>query len=212
MGEININDKAFFFEDIELTYEQATIITPAIAKQNLIIFKKTLDKRRLPFFLMHGTLLGAIREHDFIKHDIDIDTCVTDEEALKEAIPDLSEAGLKLCRYQEHLLYSFIKDNVYIDVYIVNKLEGLIGLFYVRYLGNIIPKKFFIGSKNILFQGEKFRVPFYTMQLLKFWYGKDWRTPKENAPSNDRDQRGYFLEHERKYRFLFRPIKKIIKW
>ena len=39
--------------------------------QNLM--KKTLDENNQEFFLMAGTLLGCIRNHDFISHDGDID-------------------------------------------------------------------------------------------------------------------------------------------
>jgi hypothetical protein len=35
--------------------------------------KKTLDENNQEFFLMAGTLLGCIRNHDFISHDGDID-------------------------------------------------------------------------------------------------------------------------------------------
>ncbi len=61
---------------------------------------------------------------------------------LIEAIPALDKVGLKLCRYESNILYSFIRNGVYIDVYIVNKLKGLISPFYVRYLHYIIPRKF----------------------------------------------------------------------
>ena len=40
MGEININGNIFIFQDIELTYENATIIDPSIAKNNLLDLKK----------------------------------------------------------------------------------------------------------------------------------------------------------------------------
>lgn len=104
MGEININGKNFIFQDIEITYENASIIDPSIAKRNLLDFKKILDKYQVKFLIMHGTLLGAIREHGFIKHDIDIDTCTLDEKRLVEVIPALDKAGLKLCRYEKNLI------------------------------------------------------------------------------------------------------------
>lgn len=209
MGEININGKNFIFQDIEITYENASIIDPSIAKRNLLDFKKILDKYQVKFLIMHGTLLGAIREHGFIKHDIDIDTCTLDEKRLVEVIPALDKAGLKLCRYEKNLIYSFIRDGVYIDVYIVNKLQGLIRPFYVRYLWRIIPRKYFRHIKKMDFLGESFNIPSHSIELLEFWYGKEWRIPISNAPSNDEDPRGTYLEKHK--RFLFRPIHKIIK-
>lgn len=209
MGSINISGKEFIFEDINLTYEDATIIDPTTAKKNLLDFKKVLDSRNVKFMLMHGTLLGAIREHAFIKHDIDIDTCTLDEKGLIEAIPSLAKEGLMLCRYETNTIYSFIRDGVYIDVYIVNKLKGLIRPFYVRYLYRVIPRKYFRHTKQMIFLNTTFNIPNHSIRLLEFWYGKDWRTPKSNSPSNDEDPRGTYLEKH--WRFLFRPIHKIIK-
>lgn len=209
MGQIIIKGQPFQFDEIELTYESSAIIDSSIAKQNLLDFKFILDNNKVNFLLMHGTLLGAIREHNFIKHDIDIDTCTFEEEKLIEIIPELSKVGLKLCRYEKNVIYSFIRNNVYIDVYIVNKLQGLIRPFYVRYLYRVIPRKYFRRVKKINFLGKTFRIPNHSIKLLEFWYGKDWRTPISNAPSNDEDARGTYLEQHKK--FLFRPIHKIIK-
>lgn len=209
MGTINIKGKAFTFKDVELTYENSTIIDPSTAKQNLLDFKQVLDSNHVKFLIMHGTLLGAIREKAFIKHDIDIDTCTIDEEGLINIVPELDKIGLKLCRYETNVIYSFIRNGVYIDVYIVNKLQGLIKPFYVRYLNRIIPRKYFYFTKKMEFLDTTFSIPNHSMKLLEFWYGKDWRTPKSNAPSNDEDPRGTHLEKH--MRFLFRPIHKIIK-
>ena len=142
MGTITIKGVPFAFEEVELTYDNAVIIDPSVAKMNLIDFKNVLEAHHVHFLIMHGTLLGALREHAFIKHDIDIDTCTLDEEGLINVIPELDKMGLKLCRYESHVIYSFIRDGVYIDVYVVNKLKGLIRPFYVRYLNRIIPRKY----------------------------------------------------------------------
>ena len=39
-----------------------------ISKENLLIFKKIADKNGLKFWLSFGTLLGAVREKDFIDY------------------------------------------------------------------------------------------------------------------------------------------------
>ena len=79
-----IKGQPYHFEEIELTYENSNVIDSSIAKQNLLDFKTILDKNNVKFLLMHGTLLGAIREQNFIKHDIDIDTCTLEEEKAKK--------------------------------------------------------------------------------------------------------------------------------
>lgn len=33
------------------------------------------------------------------------------------------------------------------------------------------------------FLGESFNIPSHSIELLEFWYGKNWRTPISNAPS-----------------------------
>ena len=48
-------------------------IDKVIAKENLFLLKDICDEAGLKFILFYGTLLGAIREHDFITHDEDID-------------------------------------------------------------------------------------------------------------------------------------------
>lgn len=40
----------------------------------LRLFSDALNKENLTFWLEFGTLLGCYREHDFIKHDFDLDT------------------------------------------------------------------------------------------------------------------------------------------
>ncbi len=44
MGEIIIKGKIFTFEDVKLTYDNATTIDASIAKQNLLDFKRYLMK------------------------------------------------------------------------------------------------------------------------------------------------------------------------
>lgn len=209
MGEIIIKEKVFNFNEIELTYENAQVLDSTIAKNNLLDFKKVLDEQKITFLIMHGTLLGAVRDNCFIKHDIDIDTCTYNEKKLIESIPLLDKVGLKLCRYEPNIIYSFIRDNVYIDVYIVNKLQGLIRPFYVRYLTHIIPRKYFRHPKKMFFLDVEFNIPNHSLDLLEFWYGPDWKKPISNCPSNDQDPKGSYLEKNK--RFLFRPFYKIIK-
>jgi len=41
--------------------------------RNLLEVKSILEGMKIPFFLTHGALLGAYRNHDYIKYDDDIE-------------------------------------------------------------------------------------------------------------------------------------------
>ena len=56
------------------------IIDKEIAKENLLAFQNVMDRNSITFSLAYGTLLGAIRESDFISHDEDIDVAILDED------------------------------------------------------------------------------------------------------------------------------------
>lgn len=186
MGVILIDDKPFHYTEVEITYENAVLIDKLKAKELLFDFKKVLDQHGLAFLLMHGTLLGAVREHDFIAHDIDIDVCVTEEQALRKLIPILAENDINLCRYEDGIIYSFIREKAYIDVYIAHKAHPCLSLFgYCRYCGQIFPQKYIYKTRKLNFLGRDFCVPALTMQLLRFWYGKTWNIPIKDKPSKD---------------------------
>ena len=169
------NHKLFFEKDVELPCKPLNL---EIAKTNLLKFKKELDKEGVDFTLFFGTLLGAVRERNFIKHDEDIDICVFNEESLLNLIPILREKGFAFIRYDEDLkIYSFIKDEVYIDVYIPKKVNGIMGAKYVSIIGQFFPKKYFNRFGYLEFLGEEFRVPYNTHKVLCFLYGKNWKIP-----------------------------------
>lgn len=44
-----------------------------LCKKALFDLADVLEKNNIRYHLMHGTLLGAVREKDFIEGDIDID-------------------------------------------------------------------------------------------------------------------------------------------
>jgi hypothetical protein len=53
------------------------LICKEIAIKNLILLKEILNKHHCAWWLSDGTLLGAVREQDFISHDTDTDIGVS---------------------------------------------------------------------------------------------------------------------------------------
>lgn len=207
---IYINGQPFIYENEinELTYEKITSITPEAGKKILFKTKELFNNIGLKFYLAYGTLLGAIREHDIIPGDQDVDIMINDENKLYENLPYLYENGLKLCRIQQGILYSFrIDKEAYIDVYIIKSLSFSIWKPYCYAIaGFITPKKYLQKYTEIEFLDDKFLCPQTPEKIIEFWYGKHWRIPQSG--------KSYYYEVKTAYYWkkIKRKIKKIIKF
>ena len=89
-----------------------------IAKDFLLTFKKIADDNNLKFFLIDGTLLGAVRDKNFITGDSDMDIKINFEDIsiLANMTPILISNGIIPLRIADGVLISFVKNNEYIDI------------------------------------------------------------------------------------------------
>lgn len=166
-GSIRFKSVALYFGVKQINKE--------IAAENLHILKEILDRRGVRFQLAFGTLLGAVREHDFISHDEDIDLAMLDEDrdSLLEALGELYEAGFRVCRFDRRDLLSLMRKGEYIDFY-----------FYRPYADGLRSSSGWINLERhvaesiaITFKGEEYLVPADWEEYLVGEYGRDWRTP-----------------------------------
>jgi len=165
-----------------------------------------LEKNKLKYFIIDGTLLGAIREGDFIGHDTDIDIGVFMEEwsirTLSDVLVDFMEKGFILYHsfgvFGEHFELSWRRHSIKVDFF-----------FYYKHEDNIRFNAFLNGGRNIetdlltyeypaenfdnlikyYFNGLEVIIPDDPKQILEIKYGKDWETPKKrwcwaNDPCN----------------------------
>lgn len=171
--------------DLEYTfqviYEGIKIMDKEIGKENLLLFKSLANKAGLKFGLMYGTLLGAIREHDFIAHDEDIDLFIMKEdiETFKNLLWDLVDAGFEIMRFdRRNSLCSISRKGEYIDIYIYRPLcEGV-----HEFNGDCVLSKFLTDLVEIPFQGETFLGAKDAEDFCLFEYGQNWRTPIAMKP------------------------------
>lgn len=178
--KIKIKGREFIYNPQRLDRETDIAIDANIAKSNLLLFNNIAKSHNFKFVLFFGTLLGAIREQNFIKNDTDVDIMSKDEEELLNMIPKLQEEGFLFIRHYEgekRVLYSFLRQEVYIDVDIVRNAGK--NKYYLA--GAKIPSSFVDDLKVINFIGESFFVPQEYEKILIMLYGKDWRIPQNKA-------------------------------
>lgn len=180
--------KVAIFKDLAFEYEYEHLVEdnlPELNKEDALYLmlkvQRCAKEHGIDIYLAYGTLLGAIRDKDFIKGDKDLDIYIKDEEAFFKLLPALKNIGVQLIRYINTAVFSF-RDiehpGVYLDVFVLRKSRSLWGL-YCYGLGNgaFVPKKYLCDDENITFLGHSFKVPKNPVQILKFWYGDTWDTP-----------------------------------
>ena len=161
-------------------------------KECLFDMKKILDENNQEFFLMAGTLLGCIRNHDFISYDVDIDIGIFYDNFNIDIINKIKESKkfiltntLGNIENSYELKFKHI-NNISIDIFLNYKINnnyyyhssffGICDLKKEGYCkwGNTIENLIAIP-----FKGNKFLVPSNFEEYLEESYGKDWRIPKE---------------------------------
>lgn len=151
--------------------------------------KAVLDAYAVPFFLFYGTLVGAIREQNFIlwDHDVDIGIFGRHAERARQALNSLRYSGYRVSTNDllgDRGLSFLVKKDGYsekIDIYTlflnenkrcyIRKHKGLLTIH--KY-----PAKYFKNMEEIDFKGAKYKVPTPPEEFLEVLWGDWWRAHK----------------------------------
>ena len=196
MKEKLIKEEAIIKEESimkeKLTENQLTYIHNVLSdlmKKVSLVF----EKNKIKYFIQGGTLLGAVREGDFIKHDDDIDLGVfkDDYERIifsKNVQDDFKKHGIKVSVSKDVELVKLKFDNVEHEIFI--------DVFQYRYTGNnkvhynydvhkkAWPNGWFNHDDIINLTYYKFRDmilpgPKNPEEYFVRHYGEDWRIPRK---------------------------------
>ena len=187
---INVNGKPFSYlgeEGDKYIFEKMQ----AKDGENLLsLAKKLLSTLEIEYFLIYGTLLGAVREGHIIKGDDDIDIAIfsKDEDRLYNALPYLAENGLFINRIFSSELYSFhaSERKGHIDIYLVNEFgPSLWRPFCYTICNHSIPKRFLNDFSIVKLGSDEHRCPADPEKVLAWLYGKDWRIPQAKKGKQD---------------------------
>jgi lipopolysaccharide cholinephosphotransferase len=210
--EIITKNGTIVYEEKIFSYGKEPLVLE-VATTNLLDVKRVLDFHNVKFGLIFGTLLGSIRENNFIEHDEDTDLFILneDKENMLSSLHDLVECGFEIGRYNGKLL-SIIRNGEYIDFYFFRKSN----FFYRKCdVGLVAKAKYLENTKDYKFLGEIFQVPEEAESLLVDLYGKTWKTPIKNDPTTNYNKYLIFRESIKKnIPFLFTILsafKKLVR-
>lgn len=170
------------------------------AEETLNLVKVSLEKEKILFWLDFGTLLGAIREKNFIAHDFDIDLGIRWNPSEIERIEEIFKKE-NIVKCKEFLLgekvveqtykykgvyfdifyyfedeenmwcYTFFSKDYNEEIFENNKVITVNGMEGFKCIS---PKR---GLETIKFKGKNYWAPENPHEYLKINYGENYMTP-----------------------------------
>lgn len=144
--------------------------------ENIQILSLYLDKIGINWGPAFGTLIGVVRNDDFLPWNpvFDIYILKEDEERFKDVLWLLMEVGFNLFRHERRGLYYLKRNNEVIKVFVLHKISS-----DVRHTGgsDFIHEKYLQNTVKWNFNDIMLNVPEEVDEYLSFRYGENWITP-----------------------------------
>lgn len=205
-GQKNILNAPYECYKNERYFESVRGMNKENAKYLLSTLNRVFKENNITLILAYGTLLGAIREHDFISHDFDIDTMIwaKDKQKALDLAPVLEkEYGIRLHCYVLPWIFTYEYHGVTCDIDVLYDAVWPWNIRYCLTHEMYIPKSFFIKTAPLKFLGETFTVPANPEKLLEYHYGRSWRIPSDTQGRVE----SYFFFWRYAHRFIQRCIR-----
>ena len=161
-----------------------------LARKDLLRVKKALDEAGIRFFLMFGTLLGAVRDKDLILWDKDIDLGIFYEDSykLEKAEKILEKHGIFMEGKRRRRIDTPIEKFVlfgksvwgieFMTMYLIGDTYWHIDSSDWRGAKLMPYKREWLDNlEEIDFLGQKFLIPSSPKEVLKSFYGSKWIIP-----------------------------------
>jgi lipopolysaccharide cholinephosphotransferase len=157
-----------------------------VALRNLVDIARVFDSRGCQYSLTAGTLLGAIRNGDFIRHDPDTDLAVPAETFDPFVLRDLHDEGFRITRGlgfpDDGMELTLDRDGVKTDLFLLYPREETTYFSAYNDFTDATARWIDYGFPRfeygwLDFKGHRFQAPTTPEVFLRCFYGESWRTP-----------------------------------
>lgn len=160
-------------------------------KEALQQFVNCMDKYDYRYTLAFGSILGAVREHGFIKHDLDIDTFIWYDELNPSMIEQLKEFGFALERSisigdgkygrEDTYMYKGVNIDIFYLYPAVDRYPYCCDFVPLNSINKRMPRRIEIPitkeRKLATFEGIRVYIPKNAEEICEFRYGPNYMTP-----------------------------------
>lgn len=139
----------------------------------------------IDYYLSAGTMLGAVRDGDFIPWDWNVSVACPAEQfdhQYDRLVKIFTDKGYEV---QQRIKKGFYAINIYKAgvKYVIESLK-LVGN-YRELPMHKIPVRFFTGRAVAKIRGHEFYITENAEEFFEWYYGADWRTPKQATGRDD---------------------------
>jgi lipopolysaccharide cholinephosphotransferase len=151
------------------------------SRLNLFDLVDILNSCNIKYTIFFGTLLGAIRENNFIADDSDTDIlCFRDDyRKADELVKRARRRGFRVPLEELPMMdHYFIRNGEKIDINWIldNGHNEMLYDHWIKW-----DKKFFEQPfPTMRFRGKIVNIPHHSIELIELMYGKNWRIPQHN--------------------------------
>lgn len=158
--------------------------------ENLMVLSLYLDKIDINWGPAFGSLIGVVRNDDFLPWNPVFDLYILreDEERFKDILWLLIDAGFRLVRYERRGLYYLERNGEFLKIFVLHKIS-----YDVRHTGgsDFIHEKYLQNTIKWDFRGIMLNVPADVDEYLTFQYG-EWIQPKQTIAYKQNPIRRYY--------------------
>ncbi|MBC2852522.1 putative 2-aminoethylphosphonate ABC transporter permease subunit [Cetobacterium sp. 2G large] len=151
-------------------------------REILEILNGVSNETKVKYWLEFGTLLGKVRDNNFIGHDVNFDIGIMKDEITADFLVEIESKGFKRVdslRLEDSLKYlKYLYKEIEVEIFLFERLEDKVFTYYKNNDDEIMGYKLSNSTlEEVRFMGIETRIPRNSTKRLIEIYGENYNQP-----------------------------------